>query len=395
MKLLYVIGSIGATSMTFVTDLIDGLAAEEQVELTVLAQSVSPGYKPGNWAQLRLARFLNRRPLDKLISRLFRDSPICRIRDRYVLSGKSVEKFSQVLREERPDAVFIEFGHNAVMLGPVLKRMGIPFFVHFHGLDITSYLQNPYYVRGLANLFADVSGIVAASNHIRRLLVLAGAPEEKVTIVRLQPVDYYEQCRSVCDQRYAGAPSVVFLGRLAEKKHPLALLEAFRLVTARIEGARLTIIGDGPMRAELEARIIRYGLSGRVKCLGALERDEALKVLASHWVYAQHSVTASDGDQEGFGVSIAEAALLKLPVASTLHNGIPEQVQHGKTGLLCREYNYEEMAEHLYTLLSNPSICQEYGGAGRQAILELCLSRSRAGEIVQLIESQHARITEL
>jgi glycosyltransferase involved in cell wall biosynthesis len=393
MKLLYVIGSIGATSMTFVTDLIDGLA--EEVELTVLAQSVPSGYKPGNGAKLRLARFLNRWWLDKLVSRLCRDSSMCRINDRYVLSGRSLGKFREVLDEERPDAVFIEFGHNAVLLGPMLKQLGIPFFVHFHGLDITSYLQNPYYVRRLAYMFADVSGIVAASNHIRRLLVLSGAPEAKIQIVRLEPIDYYKQCQGVCDVRYSGPPSVVFLGRLTEKKHPLALLEAFRIVAARIEGARLTIIGNGPMRAELERRIICYGLSGQVQCLGALERDDALKVLASHWIYAQHSVTASDGDQEGFGVSIAEAALLKLPVASTLHNGIPEQVEHGKTGLLCREYNYEEMAEQLYTLLSNPSMCREYGDAGRQAILELCLSRSRAGEIVQMIEGRAARSIEL
>lgn len=385
MKLLYVIGSIGATSMTFVTDLIDGLA--EDVELTVLAQRVPPGYKPGSGASLRLARFLNRRPLEKLISRLFRDSSRCLIRDRYVLSGGSLGKFKQVLDEVKPDAVFIEFGHNAVLLGPILKQLGIPFFVHFHGLDITSYLQNPYYVRGLANLFADVSGIVAASNHIRRLLVLAGAPEAKVQLVRLEPVDYYKQCEVACDARYSGPPSVVFLGRLTEKKHPLALLEAFRIVAGRIEGVRLTIVGDGPIRAELERRILRYGLSEQVLCLGALERDEALKVLASHWVYAQHSVTASDGDQEGFGVSIAEAALLKLPVASTLHNGIPEQVQHGKTGLLCREYNYEEMADQLIALLSNPEQCRRFGAQGREGIIDLCLRRSRSGEILQLIRS--------
>lgn len=81
-------------------------------------------------------------------------------------------------------------------------------------------------------------------------------------------------------------------------------------------------------------------------------------------------MTARSGDQEGFGISLAEAAALELPVVSTLHNGIPEQVINGETGFLVREHDYEAMAERLVHLLGTPDKAEKMGMAGSENIEE-------------------------
>ncbi|MCH8328093.1 MAG: glycosyltransferase family 4 protein [Candidatus Marinimicrobia bacterium] len=144
-------------------------------------------------------------------------------------------------------------------------------------------------------------------------------------------------------ERLQAYPSVVFLGRLTGKKNPIALIHAFALVRASVPKAKLTIIGDGPLREKLVKRIEVLGLQSAVTILGVLDQEAAWNEMRHHWIYAQHSVSSISGDQEGFALSLAEAAAHELPVVSTWHNGIPENVIHGETGYLVREFDYEEM----------------------------------------------------
>ena len=180
-------------------------------------------------------------------------------------------------------------------------------------------------------------------------------------------------------------PSFVHFGRLTEKKHPIATLEAFMEVFQSIPKARLTFIGDGPLREELNRRIAAYGLEKVVTCIGSLEQSLALREVQRHWVFVQHSVTSKSGDQEGFALSPAEAALMEMPVVSTLHNGIPEHVIDGETGYLVNEFDYETMAERMIELAGNSELRSEMGEAGRANILGLCHSGKRFEALRELL----------
>ena len=98
-------------------------------------------------------------------------------------------------------------------------------------------------------------------------------------------------------------------------------------------------------------------------------------------------MTASDGDQEGFGLSPAEAALLEKPVVSTLHNGLPEHIIHGATGLLTREWDIAGMAESMMELANNAELRMRMGKKGRENILQLCSPSNRSHAISALIDS--------
>ena len=123
----------------------------------------------------------------------------------------------------------------------------------------------------------------------------------------------------------------------------------------------------------------------QVHILGAMTRDQALPIIASHWVFCQHSVTSLQGDQEGFANSPAEAALLGLPVVSTWHNGIPEHVIHELTGFLVREFDFEEMANRMMQLIESEDLRVEMGRKGKESIIELCDPSVRVGAVRQLL----------
>ena len=303
---------------------------------------------------------------------------------------KAREGLVPVCERLKPEVAYIDFGRSAVILGPILAELGIPYVVHFHGSDITKHLSDPVYRRALHGVFASAAALVVASDYMRRLLVLEGAEEQKIRLVRLgvhlegvEPLSWEERVRE--------APSVAFLGRFAAKKHPLALVEAFRLVHDTMPAARLSMVGDGEEMRRVRERVERYGLQEAVSLHGSLPRSHALAIVNRSWVYAQHSVTARDGDTEGFGVSLAEAARLGLPVVSTFHNGIPEQVIHDHTGYLVTEHDFETMASYIEKLLRSPEQCREMGERGRARIEATYRTDRRVEEIDGILRAAAGR----
>ncbi len=384
MKIAYIASDFGLVSETFVQDLAIGLAEAGQTVKIFCNQATATRVDS---LPLHVVRFLGVSSLlDRVglrVDRLLGQQGEARTYQRYL--SHAHRQLRPALRQYQPDVAYIDYGTVAALARSVLQELNIPFVVHFHGADITSALNNPAYRQALQQVFQTASALIVASDHVRRLLILEGAPAAKIHVVRLgvnlsglQPLPWSERKRL--------PPSIVFLGRLTPKKHPIALLEAFALVKQQVPDAHLSIIGDGPELTRVQQRISSLDLSDAVTLYGALPRAEALAIVNRHWVFAQHSVTAPSGDQEGFGISLAEAAALELPIVSTLHNGIPEQVVDGKTGFLVREFDYEAMADYLAKLLFNPDSAEMIGKAGREKICELCKSKQRVQQIKELIQ---------
>jgi len=282
------------------------------------------------------------------------------------------------------DTAYVEYATSAVLLMDFFYEKKIPFTVHVHGFDVTCSLNDKYYIQQLYILFEKANYIIANSNHIKRVLITLGCNPNKIKVIypitNLPDVD-----NNIWEKRLQAKPMVTFLGRLAPKKHPLALIHAFQIVSQNFPDANFTIIGDGPLKHEVKNRIKKLNLEDKVLLTGTLNRNEAFKYLSKSWVYAQHSVTSFSGDQEGFGVSLAEAAAHSLPIVSTIHNGIPENVINEQTGYLVPEHDYESMAEKIIYLLKNPNIAREMGEKGRKHILDLCRTNNRTEKIKEIL----------
>ncbi len=389
MKIAYIVDNYGQISETFIRDLANGFAEKTHSVKIFCNQHKNQdlfgdSYKFDDIQELQYSSISKGMKRFYLLNRVWMSQ---RYREKHLFNWqnkKATSRLLPALKEYQPDVAFIDFGTIATLAQSALEQLNIPFVVHFHAMDITKALNSDSYRNTLPQLFTNSSALIVPSEHIRRLLVLEGAKIEKTHVVRLG-INLEGLNPQSWQERRESEPSIAFLGRFTPKKHPLALIEAFNIVKQTISSAKLTMIGDGEEMPKVKQRIEKLKLQDSVKLCGALPHQQALSIINQHWLLAQHSVIALNGDQEGFPVALAEGAALELPIVSTYHSGIPEQVIDGKTGFLVREFDYETMAEKMIELLKNPDLAEKMGKAGRENILRICNTERRVNQILDIL----------
>ncbi len=262
--------------------------------------------------------------------------------------------FFRRLRAVSPSILHAHFATDSIHALPIAKALRVPLIVSFHGYDVTpsdaNFRESTWgrqYLSQRRRLFAPASAFLCVSRSIREAALRAGFPEEKLH-VHYTGVDC-ERFRPIPGER--DPKLILFVGRLVEKKGCEYLLRAMALVQQEDPKAHLEIIGDGPLRSELEALAIKLAVRARFR--GVQDTHEVQRRMSCARVLCNPSVTAANGDMEGFGMVFAEAQAVGTPVVSSLHAAIPEAVSHGETGLLCPEGMPAPLAEALLTFLKD------------------------------------------
>lgn len=200
---------------------------------------------------------------------------------------------------------------------------------------------------------------------------------EKVRIVRCGlDREHLEEPRS----QALGVARLVNIGRISEQKGQLVLIEAAALVAKRGHRFELEIIGDGNLRSQVEAAIRKHGLAEFVTLRGWVDNDGVRESLRR----SRALVLASFA--EGLPVVIMEAFALGRPVVSTRIAGIPELVEHGKSGWLVTPGDADALAAAMIAALqASQNEIDAMGSAGREAVLERHDVRKEAARLAQLI----------
>jgi colanic acid/amylovoran biosynthesis glycosyltransferase len=157
---------------------------------------------------------------------------------------------------------------------------------------------------------------------------------------------------------------------LVEKKGVAYALEAVAQVAKRIPGLSYRIIGDGPLRAELEHRAISLGLRDHVHFEGAKSHERVVEALKTCDVMLTPSITSSDGDEEGIPNVLKEAMACGLPVIATKHGGIEELISDGEQGFLVEERDSPALGSKIEAIWNRPDRGREMGVRGRLRVLE-------------------------
>ncbi|MBI4229550.1 MAG: glycosyltransferase family 4 protein [Planctomycetes bacterium] len=155
-----------------------------------------------------------------------------------------------------------------------------------------------------------------------------------------------------------GAPLLGIVGRLAAEKGHRFLFGAVRRLARDLPGTRLAVVGDGPMRFELEASVREAGLDGRVVFAGL--RDDVHRILSGLDVF----VLASS--YEGQGVVLLEAMAAGVPVVATRVGGVPGVVRDGTDGLLVPYGDEEALAGALRRVWSDRALRERLVESGRE-----------------------------
>lgn len=233
-----------------------------------------------------------------------------------------------------------------------------PYLVTGHGGDVTSLNIWPFKaLKCGAVRRAEAVTVVSAA--LRKEILSWFDLRERGVIaqkVKIQPMgcnmDVFSPRHRVKNLWGQGEEkAILFVGRLAEKKGVRYLIDSMRW----IKGI-LIIVGDGPLRTELECQVKDLGLEERVMFLGARSHEELPEIYASADVFVAPSVTAKDGDKEGFGLVILEAMASGVPVVASRSGGIEEIIQDGINGLLVAERDSRGLALSIEKMLYDDEI---------------------------------------
>jgi glycosyltransferase involved in cell wall biosynthesis len=170
---------------------------------------------------------------------------------------------------------------------------------------------------------------------------------------------------------------LVTVGRLSREKGHLVLLEAVGRLARDRSDLKLTLVGDGPLRATLEQRIAELKLEGVVHITGLLGAGEVRRQLRAGRAFVLPSFT------EGLPVALMEAFTQRRPVVATSVGAISELVRPGETGWLVNPGSVEALAGALAELLETPS--ERLAEMGRRGAA-LVASRHRASSEVPKLE---------
>jgi glycosyltransferase involved in cell wall biosynthesis len=157
-------------------------------------------------------------------------------------------------------------------------------------------------------------------------------------------------------------PVVGLVGRLVPAKAPEFFLRALALAAARVPGLRGLVVGDGPLRADVEAEARRLGLAGRVVFAGV--RQDVPELLPGLDALIFSSL------REGLSMAMLEAMAAGVPVIATDVGGTPELIAHGVTGLLVPPSRPESLADALVGLFGDAAGGDAIRQAARRCVEE-------------------------
>ena len=290
----------------------------------------------------------------------------------YQIVGPS-ERQTALLSVLSPVLIHAHFGPDATHAMPLAHALGVPLVFTHHGYDITmqDHLLSHsrwlrHYLKRRARLYQAASLVLCVSRFIRDVALRKGAPPHR-TVVHYIGVDV---CSFTPDASVTRSDMVLFVGRLIENKGCDYLLRAMRLVQRSRPECRLVIIGDGPLRRQLEQAARSIPVKN-VTFLGTQAPGVVRYWMSRARVFSVPSVTVDSGASEAFGMAFAEAQAMGLPVASFATGGVPEAVIHGATGLLAPERDIAALAHNITLLLSDGSMWQRFSEAGQRRVREL------------------------
>jgi glycosyltransferase involved in cell wall biosynthesis len=156
---------------------------------------------------------------------------------------------------------------------------------------------------------------------------------------------------------------LVSVGRAVDKKGYQCLLEALLALPQGLHW-QFTHIGGGELLDKLKASADSMGLSGRIEWLGGLPQTEVLACYRNADLFVLPSQISSDGDRDGLPNVLMEAQSQRLACLSTNISGIPELIEHGKTGWLVPEKNSGALKQALLELITDPGLRASLAQAG-------------------------------
>ncbi len=276
--------------------------------------------------------------------------------------------------KEGANLIHAHFGHDGILALPYARKLNVPLVVTLHGHDVnirkecyrsrrSGFWHKSYPGRFAVMVRQQNVHFIAVSNVLRQAAIDYGVPKDRVVVCytgidirQFQPGPKPIQERPL---------RIVFVGRLVEMKGCAYLIEAFQEIARRIPDAELVIIGDGPLRGNLEA--LARQMDVRVAFLGAVTQDVVKQHLDEARVFCLPSITASNGNFESFGMVLLEAQASGVPVVTSAVGG-REGLAEAVTGFTFAEKDVRQLVRRVCDILANRELASRMSEAGPEYV---------------------------
>lgn len=294
------------------------------------------------------------------------DSLRAKLRRRLFLRSGCSSSFIHNISRQSPQLVHAHFAIDAAAILPIVQKLRLPLIVTLHGYDVT--LSEPSlhiwpttrtYLRRKGDLMQYVDLFLCVSQHIRRQALACGFPAEKL-YVHYTGVDLFCESPSSIQRDFN---VILFVGRLIEKKGCIHLLHAMRQVQQKYSEAKLVIIGEGPLRSDLEAEAARSRINAIF--LGHQPQNEVRHWMRRARLLVAPSIRAANGDAEGLPTVLCEALAAGLPTLAFATDGVTESFPSARRATLPREADIAGLADQMLQFLQDDDLWFHASGTGR------------------------------
>jgi colanic acid/amylovoran biosynthesis glycosyltransferase len=273
---------------------------------------------------------------------------------------------TRYLRQEDARLLHYHYLTDARFLLAVKRRAGLAALVSGYGYDVNEF---PHQWRELGRrylrpLFDRLDCFLAMTEDMRDDMVALGCPDSKIEVhYHGSDTGRFRYPERIYDMDHP--LTVLCCGRLYPGKGQDHVLRALRRVERRGQADfRVVIVGDGPMKPQLQQLIHDYGWGDRAVLTGHVPylSDSLVEHFRRADVFAHPSITVN-GAKEGVPGTIVEAMASGLPVIATHHGGIPFVIESGRHGLLVPEGDLDALTSRLEALLRDASLRDRLGRA--------------------------------
>ncbi len=259
------------------------------------------------------------------------------------------------------------FGGRTTAVAMVASRLsGLPYSFAAHAFDIYREEVDQTLLKEQIHWARFV---VTCTEYNRRVLAVLGGEKAEKRITRVYHGVDVTRVRP--DPAVRREPNLILaVGRLVEKKGFRDLVCACRFLQEKGHAFQCTIVGEGEERDRLTQQINALGVQDRVILAGAQSQEQVLSLMKEAAVLVLPCVVSASRDQDGLPNVLIEALAVGLPAVSTTLSGIPEIIEHGKTGLLVPPGDAITLAATIELILGDSNLRERLAMGGLKKVRE-------------------------
>ncbi len=291
---------------------------------------------------------------------------------------------ARALRRGKVTHLHAHFANVPTTVAEIVKHLtGIGYSFTAHAKDV--YLTPP---SELARKIKEAECVLTCTASNQRYL--AGLADQG-TPVRLAyhgvDVSRFRALPSGDSPQNDGAPLILSVARLCEKKGLEFLIEACRILVDRGVAFQCRIVGYGPLEDKLQKMIASLALRDTVFLLGKMTQDQLAKLYPQSNLFVLPCMVLENGDQDGIPNVLFEAMVCGVPIISTEIPGVCELIEHQKNGLLVEQRNSPALADAMELLIGSPGLRNDLARKGRQTVLAGFTRESSARNVYNIFSS--------